>query len=185
MKKYKATYLTGLLFNLNEFYLIMIPSAILLVIMLKLNDQTVEIFKVAVGVLVSCCLINIFCILLMLIISLIVNAITDNYVLLGDNEIIYQDKKIFIRDIKYVTLYLPERPSRTHYECQQLSLWADDKNHIVIKRPSLALIAELKIKCSGAKFEIDELGSRIKTDIILAVCIAVFLAIIIFFDDKG
>lgn len=84
----------------------------------------------------------------------------------------YKIQKLELGNIKYITLYLPEI-SRTSSSPQQLSVYADDNNHIVINRPSLVLISLLKNKCDKAKFEINGLKSRIKVDLIVSLCVSI------------
>ena len=74
--------------------------------------------------------------------------------------------------------------SRTSASSQELSLYINDEEHIVIRRPSVALIAYLKKRCKNAKFEIDELGARIKNDLIIAVCLPVVIFLLAMFANK-
>ena len=82
-----------------------------------------------------------------------------------------------------MTLYLPEMRGRNSVSPQELVLYVNDREDTVIRRPSIALICFLKKRCQNAKFEVYELKSNIKLDLIIGLCVAVILIAINIFAN--
>ena len=119
-----------------------------------------------------------------ILVTALINCFKEVSVFLDESTIEYKGTKLNLDSIGYITLYLPEMKSRTSASSQELSLYTNDEEHIVIRRPSVALIAYLKKRCKNAKFEIDELGKRIKNDLIIAVCLPVVIFLLAMFANK-
>ena len=116
-----------------------------------------------------------------ILVTALINCFKEVSVFLDESTIEYKGTKLNLDSIGYITLYLPEMKSRTSASSQELSLYTNDEEHIVIRRPSVALIAYLKKRCKNAKFEIDELGKRIKNDLIIAGCVSAVTLLFVMF----
>ncbi|MBQ7830133.1 MAG: hypothetical protein IJ345_07665 [Clostridia bacterium] len=184
MKRYKATYCISILFFLADFTIIIIPSAIPFGIRIA-NDGRYAFWSVLLVFVAGAFALMLVALLSAFLINPLLKLIVSNEAFIYQNEISYNGRRLNIEDIKYVTLYFPTVISRTSGNPQMLGLWVDDDNSIVIKRPSLTLIAALKKKCTNAKFTIDadELKSRIKNDIITSLCLAIVVTVLIFFFE--
>lgn len=181
MKSYKPTYGISMLCLIIDIMICSIPVIIPLAIVIS-NNSSHDSLKVTL--LLICCWLIAGAVhsLLIVLLNLLFKAVTKKKTMLSEDRVIYEEKELVLKDIKYVTLYLP-KGSRTSATSQMLSLWVDDKNHIVIERPSLVLIAELRRRCRNASFEIDNLKFKIKMDILLGVIIAVVLIGILLFSN--
>lgn len=94
-------------------------------------------------------------------ISCLVGLFARKTVLLSENSVAYEGKTIQLDKIRYITLYLPEL-SKTSSKPQHLTIWADNKSYMDIKRPSIALVIELKKRCGFAAFDVDDWKSHLK-----------------------
>ena len=101
---------------------------------------------------------------------------------MNEKFVTYLNTSLDLDRIKYITLYLPEMISRNNLSPQELSLYINDKEHIVIKRPSILLIAYMKKRCLNAKFEINLSKSRLITDLIVGLCVAIFFSVTTLFE---
>lgn len=106
-------------------------------------------------------------------ISLLIGLFTKKAVILSENSVTYDGKTLRLDDIRYITLYLPEW-SRFHSKAQSLSLWADNKNYFDIQRPSIALIAALKKRCTLAAFFVDDWKGRLKMGLWVTLGVTAF-----------
>ena len=177
MKGYKPFYLFSLIILYGELMFIALPSLLVLSIVFSISNQTnfFEIIFKILGVLVL--LILLICIFVFLV-NIIISPFKKKKVYIDDNHISYNGIKINFEDIKYVTLYLPMiRGRRTSSSPLELSVYCDMNNHIVIKRPSIFLLLELKKRAKSIK--IDELNKRIKFDLIIGISVAVILLVFI------
>ena len=102
-------------------------------------------------------------------VNLIMKPLTKNIVTVDNEELSYKGARLRLDEIKYITLYLP-KASQTSSSPQELSIWINDNDSAVIKRPALTLIHMLKKRCPNAKFEIDELRSKIRFVLIMGIC---------------
>jgi hypothetical protein len=106
-------------------------------------------------------------------ISLFIGLFTKKAVILSEDSVTYDGKTLRLDDIRYITLYLPEW-SRFHSKAQSLSLWADNKNYFDIQRPSIALIAALKKRCTLAAFFVDDWKGRLKMGLWVTLGVTAF-----------
>ena len=164
-----------------ELFIISLPGFITLDIALSISNNE-KIGSIVGMVLVAFTALVATGMLFAILVTALINCFKDTSVFLDECTIAYKDTKLNLDSIEYITLYLPEMKSRTSASSQELSLYINDEEHIVIRRPSVALIAYLKKRCKNAKFEIDELGKRIKNDLIIAVCLPVVVFLIAMFD---
>jgi hypothetical protein len=111
--------------------------------------------------------------ILLALMNLIINLLKYDAVLVNEKFIIHMNKRLDLDKIGYITLYLPQIESRTSGSIQELSVYINDEEHIVIRRPSIRLIIYLKKRCKNARFAIDDLKSRLKTDPIISACATV------------
>ena len=171
MKRYKHTYCTSLLYILATFFITFLPGMITLDIALSILGYTKmgTLIKVAFFIIL---ILSVTGVLFAILVTALVNCFKDASVYLDESTIEYKDTKLNLDGIKSITLCLPEVKSRFEISPQELSLYISNKEHMVIRRPSVALVAHLKKRCKNAKFEIDELGKRIKEDAIIALCVA-------------
>ncbi len=183
MKTYKKPYGTSLPCFTLKMAIISIPAALIIDICFAFYDNmsfgTISLFCV-LGFLGFA----LFGVVFSFLITLIINLFAYPSVFVNEKTITYENKTLDLDSIKYLTLYLPEIRSRISSTTQELSIYTTDKEHIVIKRPSIALIAYLKKRCTNAKFEIDEIKSRLKTDLIISAGIATSLPIIFYIANK-
>lgn len=181
MKEYKPTYCTSLLTFCGDFLIVMPPLAIVIAIMVM--DEAGGVGKVLLGFLGCFVVISVLFSAIALVVNLIAKPLSKKRVTLTDYELCYEGRRIRLSDVRYVTLHLSES-SRTRNEPQQLSLYADDKNHIVIKRPALSLIAEVRRRCPTAKFGIHELRRRMRNLFIAGVVCAVLFPLITLLEKE-
>jgi hypothetical protein len=157
-----------------------LPSFITLDIVLSIFDNAKMGWMVGVALVAFTALVAIG-VLFAILVTALINCFKEASVFLDESTIEYKGTKLNLDSIRYITLYLPEMKSRTSRSPQELSLYINDKEHIVIRRPSVALIAYLKKRCKNAKFEIDELGKRIKNDLIIAGCVSAVVILFVMF----
>ena len=181
MKEYKRTYLTSLPCICLKMLIIIAPCALLgdLILCILGKTKPFEILSnfLAVGLLFMAVFIA-----MMALVNLIINAFKSPSVTVDGKYIAYEGKRLDLDSISYVTLYLPERQSRTRITTQELSLYVNDSEHIVIKRPSVFLIAHLRKRCTSAKFEIADVKSRLITDLIISLFVFVLCVVMAFVD---
>lgn len=172
MKNYKSTYCVSLLYYAAMMFICCGPLLILVDVVSAVEGQITpgEIFWGAVLVF---CLYGAACVLFVLLISFLIGLFSRKTVQLSENAISYAGKTIPLDKIRYVTLYLPVI-SRFSSKPQYLTVWADNKNYMDIKRPSIALIAALKKRCVFASFDVDDRKSHLKQ------CLWIQLGIIAF-----
>lgn len=179
MKEYKRTYLASFPCVCLKMLIIIAPCALIgdLILCILGKTKPFEILSsfLAVGLLFM----TVF-IAMMALVSLIINAFKSPSVTVDGKYIAYEGKRLDLDSISYVTLYLPERQSRTRITTQELSLYVNDSEHIVIKRPSVFLIAHLKKRCTSAKFEIADVKSRLITDLIISLFVFVLCVVMAF-----
>ena len=183
MKNYKHTYCISIPCLFVELFIISLPGVITLDIALSIFNNA-KMGSVVGMVLVAFTALVATGVLFAILVTVLINCFKDTSVFLDECTIEYKDTKLNLDSIEYITLYLPEMKSRTSASPQELSLYINDEEHIVIRRPSVALIAYLKKRCKNAKFEIDELGARIKKDLIIAVCLPVVIFLLAMFANK-
>ena len=143
MKEYKRTYLASLPCTCLEMLIIIAPCALLGDIILGILGKTKP-FSIILGLLGVGLLFMAVFIAMMALVNLIINAFKSPSVTVDGKYIAYEGKRLDLDSISYVTLYLPEMRSRSSISTQELSLYVNDSEHIVIKRPSVFLIAYLK-----------------------------------------
>lgn len=183
MKGYKRIYCSSLTVVFLESFIIGIPGALICDIVLSLFG-VIEYGKISVATIVAFICTMILCALFMIVMSLIINYFKEPSVWVSEDSITYEGMTLMLDKIEYLTLYLPKMKSRTNMQIQELSLYISDKEHIVIRRPSPSLIKYLKRRCDNAKFEIDELQERIKSDLIISLCVTVATVVIAYFMAK-
>ena len=183
MKRYKNTYGTSIVFFFLRLLIICTPAAFIAGTVLALIGY-IKVWSIFLAVILSLlCGVFMGVIFIFLITSLI-NLFKDFSVFVNEKYILYNKKTLDLDSIKYLTLYLPKMQSRSNFSPQELSIYIDDKEHIVIRRPSIALVLHLKKRCKNAKFKIDELKSRLKIDFIIGLCTAVAVLVIGFITMK-
>ena len=106
-------------------------------------------------------------------ISLLIGLFTKKAVILSEDSVTYDGKTLPLDSIRYVTLYLPEI-RRFSSKPQTLALWADNKNYFDIQRPSIALIAALKKRCTLAAFFVDDWKGRLKMGLWVTLGVTAF-----------
>ncbi|MBR3715417.1 MAG: hypothetical protein IKM18_05870 [Clostridia bacterium] len=176
MKEYKSAYCISFLCCYIELFLICFPCALLGDFILFFLNKAVlgKVFFSFIAV----SLLLIVCILIFTaLINLIINFFKKSSVFVNEKFVTYLNISLDLDKIKYITLYLPEMISRNNISPQELSLYINDKEHIVIKRPSILLIAYLKKRCLNAKFEINLSKSRLITDLIVGLCVAIIFSV--------
>ena len=180
MKNYKHTYCTSIPCFFTELFIISLPCIVILDIALSISDNA------KMGMLIGMVLVAFTAlvatgVLFAILVTALINCFKDTSVFLDESTIKYKGTKLNLDSIGYITLYLPEMKSSTSPSPQELSIYTNDEEHIVIRRPSIALIAYLKKRCKNAKFEIDELGKRIKKDLIIAGCVSAVIILFVMF----
>lgn len=172
MKKYKRTYCASLPWFFLKLIVICAPCVLIGDIVLFFLDKS-ELCAVLVSFIFVSLLLMVFGWGFMTFVSLIINLFKNASVSVNERFITHMNKELDLDKIEYITLFLPEFKSRTSSSPQELSLYINAEEHIVIRRPSIRLIAYLKKRCPNAKFEIDELKSRLKTDLITGGCVTI------------
>ena len=179
MKEYKRTYLASFPCVCLKMLIIIAPCAFLgdLILCILGKTKPFEILSnfLAVGLLFM----TVF-IAMMALVSLIINAFKSPSVTVDGKYIAYEGKRLDLDSISYVTLYLPEMRSRSSVTPQEMSLYASEDEHVVIKRPSVFLIAHLRKRCTNAKFEIADVKSRLITDLIIRLFVFVLCVVMAF-----
>ena len=179
MKEYKRTYLASFPCVCLKMLIIIAPCALVgdLILCILGKTKPFEILSnfLAVGLLFM----TVF-IAQMVLVSLIINAFKSPSVTVDGKYIAYEGKRLDLDSISYVTLYLPEMRSRSSVTPQEMSLYASEDEHVVIKRPSVFLIAHLKKRCTSAKFEIADVKSRLITDLIISLFVFVLCVVMAF-----
>ena len=120
-----------------------------------------------------------------LLVNLVARAATTHQVLIEEDKIYYQRKHLLLDDIQYITLFLPEPRRYSGCDPQLLSLWINDKEKILIVRPSLFLIADLKKRCPKAKFCIEDPLGFLRPAFFVGLGITVVLFLIVLFSALG
>ena len=181
MKEYKRTYLTSLPCICLKMLIIIAPCAFLgdliLCILGKMKPFVILSSFLAVGLLFM----TVF-IAMMVLVSLIINAFKSPSVTVDGKYIAYEGKRLDLDSISYVTLYLPEMRSRSSSTPQELSLYVNDSEHIVIKRPSVFLIAYLKKRCANASFGIADVRQRLIRDLVVSLFVFVLCVVMAFVE---
>ena len=179
MKEYKRTYLASFPCVCLKMLIIIAPCALIgdLILCILGKTKPFEILSnfLAVGLLFM----TVF-IAMMALVSLIINAFKSPSVTVDGKYIAYEGKRLDLDSISYVTLYLPEMRSRSSVTPQEMSLYASEDEHMVIKRPSVFLIAHLRKRCTSAKFEIADVKSRLITDLIISLFVFVLCVVMAF-----
>ena len=179
MKEYKRTYLTSLPCICLKMLIIIAPCAFLgdLILCILGKTKPFEILSsfLAVGLLFMTVFIAVT-----VLANFIINAFKSPSTFVDGRTVTHEWTSIELDRIKYVTLYLPEMQSRTRITPQELSLYVNDSEHIVIKRPSVFLIAHLRKRCTNAKFEIADVKSRLITDLIISLFVFVLCVVMAF-----
>jgi hypothetical protein len=180
MEEYKPTYGTSLLYVGATMILCSPLVFVSLDILAALEDPQLfhgQIFLYGMAAMLACEVAFGF---LVLILNLIIGLFSKKIVVLTEYAISYEEKTIPLNSIHYITLYLPEM-SKTSSKPQLLVVWADDKNYIEIKHPSLSLIAALKRRCVCASFDVDNWQSHLKQCLWIQVFVpVVFILAMIF-----
>ena len=138
--------------------------------------------KVFLSFIAVCLLLSICILIFIILINLIINLFKMPSVLVNEKFVTYLNISLDLDRIEYVTLYLPEMTSRTKISPQELALYINDKEDMIIKRPSVLLIAHMKKRCKNAKFEIDGVKSRLITDLIIGLCVAIVFSVVTLFE---
>ncbi len=181
MKEYKRTYLASLPCGGLKMLIVIAPCALIGDLILCILGKTKPFEIVSSFLAVGLLFMTVF-IALMVLVSLIINAFKSPSVTVDGKYITYEGKRLDLDSVRYVTLYLPEIQSRTRYTTQELSLYASEGEHVVIKRPSVRLIMHLKKECRNARFEIDSLRSRLITDLIISLFVFVLCVVMAFVE---
>ena len=184
MKEYKRTYLASLPCAWLKMIICFAPSVLIGDVILCIREGTV-IGSMVLGFIVLSFMLMASNFAVMALANFIINRFKSPSTFVDGKKIMHDGRSIELDRIKYVTLYLPELRSRTSASRQELSLYASEDEHVVIKRPSLSLIMHLKKECKNARFEIDSLRSRLITDIVTGLCVAVFYFVVIFAIGSG
>ena len=182
MKNYKHTYCISLVYSFVELFIISLPGIVTFDIAISIFDHSKIGVLTSMAVLIFTVLAAIE-VLFAILVTVLINCFKGVSVFIDECTIEYKDTKLNLDSIKYITLYLPDL-RRMSVIPQELSLYISDKEHIEIHRPSITLIAYLKKRCKNAKFEIDELGKRIKKYLIIAICIAIVVFLFVMFTNK-
>ena len=183
MKNYKHTYCISMLAFFAELFIISLPGIVTLDIALSIFDNAKMGTVIGMALLAFTAFVAIG-VLFAILLTALINCFKDASIFLDECTIEYKGIKLDLDSIEYITLYLPNMKSRVSASSQELSLYINDEEHIAIRRPSIALIAHLKKRCKNAKFEIDELGTRIKNDLIIAICVSVAIFLFVMFANK-
>ena len=174
MKEYKKTYCTSLFWCWIDFFVMLAPMFLVCDICLWYFEEDYSGMAMLVAVLIFAIFMALSAVFA-LFINFIINLFKKPSVFVDESTITHMGQTFRLDSITYLTLYLPEIKSKTSGTTQELSIYIDEKEHMVIKRPSVALIAHLKKSCTNAEFEIDELKSRLKTDLLIGLCgLAIF-----------
>ena len=181
MKEYKRTYLASLPCTCLEMLIIIAPCALLGDIILGILGKTKP-FSIILGLLGVGLLFMAVFIAMMALVNLIINAFKSPSVTVDGKYIAYEGKRLDLDSISYVTLYLPEMRSRSSISTQELSLYVNDSEHIVIKRPSVFLMAYLKKRCANASFGIADVRQRLIRDLVVSLFVLVLCVVMAFVD---
>ena len=179
MKEYKRTYLASLPCFCLEMLIIIAPCALLGDIILGILGKTKPFEIISNYVAVGLLFMTVF-IAMMALVSLIINAFKSPSVTVDGKYITYEGKRIDLDRVSYVTLHLPERHSRSNVTPQELMVYVNDDEDILIRRPSVFLVAHLKKRCANAKFGIADVRSRLIRDLIISACVAVICFVMAF-----
>lgn len=179
MREYKPTYCISMLSGCIEIFLACIPMMILVDLDLAFGGEAGlgQVFGRFALILLLYSMVSVLFILL---ISFIIGLFTKKTVTLSDYAVSCQGKTIPLDSIRYLTLYIPEI-SKHASKPQTLTIWADKKTYMDIKRPSIALIVALKKRCHFASFEVGDWKSRLKQTLWVQFGITVFAIIAIIF----
>ena len=157
MKEYKRTYLASLPCFCLEMLIIIAPCALLGDIILGILGKTKPFEILSSFLAVGLLFMTVF-IAMMALVSLIINAFKSPSVTVDGKYITYEGKRIDLDRVSYVTLHLPVRHSRSSVTPQELMVYVNDDEDILIRRPSVFLVAHLKKRCANAKFGIACVG---------------------------
>ena len=130
IKEYKSAYCISFLCCYIELFLICFPCALLGDFILFFLNKAVlgKVFFSFIAV----SLLLIVCILIFTaLINLIINFFKKSSVFVNEKFVTYLNISLDLDRIKYITLYLPEMISRNNISPQELSLYINDKEHIV------------------------------------------------------
>ena len=182
MKEYKPTYCVSLLYFWAMMFVISFPLLIVIAIAVAAEGQEsfAQVFFSCLSALLVC---GVVFALFVLLINGLIGLFARKTVMLSEQAVSYEGKTIQFDKIRYITLYLPEL-SKTSSKPQHLTLWADNKNYMDIKRPSVALIAELKIRCAFAAFDVDDWKSHLKQCLWIQLGIIGFAIVAYIFGSK-
>ena len=175
MKEYKKTYCTSLFWWWIDFFVMLAPMFLVCDICLWYFEEGYPGMAMLVAVLIFAIFMALSAVFV-LFINFIINLFKKPSVFVDESTITYMGQTLRLDSITYLTLYLPEIKSKTSGTTQELSIYIDEKGHMVIKRPSVALIAHLRKRCANATFEIDELKSRFKSKVLIGLGSIVIIA---------
>ena len=183
MKEYKANYCISLLYHVFAVMLCLIPLAIVADIYAaylgKVDFGTITLLVLACFA--TCCVGTIVFVIL---INLILRPFIKNFAILNDSSIYYGQTTLMLHEVRYITLYLPEASKRSS-KPQILTLWADNTHYMNIKRPSIALIVQLKKWCPNAKFHVDDWKGHIRQWSIVSLCMAILIPLIFYLKHRN
>ena len=175
MKQYKPTYGISMLYLWVQVFSSW--CTMLLVAACLAPDEQLPFVSYAIPR-IPLCIVAIIPFIILL--NFVIGLFSNTTVQLESHSISYQGKTIQLDNIRYITLYLPEL-SKTYSRTQLLTLYADDKSYMEIKRPSILLIAALKKRCVFASFDIDDWKSHLKHYLLLQLVVIVLTIVKTFF----
>ena len=102
-----------------------------------------------------------------------------NKCFLGEGKVRYGKQTIVLHDVQEIKVLLPELRSRGSYDPHEVVIYASDTESILIKRPSLFFLLDLKKECPGATFLVkgSGWGSNLAT-MLFAVVLCIILTLI-------
>lgn len=184
MKIYKATYGVTAFYFLASFFLMGIPVSFVLGFALAVEGHS-SFWYAPIIFLICIPGAGLFFSVPILLINLVAKAVTTKQVLVEEHKIYYQGKHLFLDQLQYITLYLPELNRYSRGNPQLLSLWISDKENLLIVRPSILLIADLKKRCPKAKFCVEDPLGFLRIAFFIGLGISLVFFLIFLFSALG
>ena len=179
MKQYKRMYCASFPYMMLGMGIVILPMALTLDFLNCLFQggrfgQVFGSFLLVMAILIPLSM------LIPLLITFIINRFQKALIIVNDETIRCYGQVIHLDRVQYLTLYLPEMGKWNH-SSQQLSLYVDDDEHMLIKRPPISLIIYLKRKCKNAKFSIEQWKEYLKLLLSVSVIMPIIIIILHFF----
>ena len=186
MKGYKHIYGISLVYTWFKVMLLCAPALFvtdLLLVFVKMTGQAFG--KMSFGLLASFALLGAAFVACVLLIHMFVLMFGKEQMFLGEGKVRYGKKTIVLHEVQEIKVLFPELRGRGSCDPHEVIIYANDREDILIKRPSISFLYDLKQACPGTEFILKGSGWKINLIVMLfavALCAVLTLLDTTWFD---